>query len=128
MELLLRDVRYALRVLVRTPGWTTMAVLTLALGTGTNTAVFSFVDALLFRPAPGVRQPSRVVTVFTSDYSSGPYGDSSYPDYLSMAGSVTAFESIAAEDDSQVAPVRVGDDVERTRISQVTGGYFALLG
>src|SRR5204862_7140754 len=46
--------------------------LALALGTGTNTAVFGFVDALLFRPAPGVEAPGRMVTVFTSDYSSGP--------------------------------------------------------
>src|SRR5207244_76693 len=112
MQTLLNDSRYALRVMLRTPGWTTMAVLTLALGTGANTAVFTFVDALLFRPAPGVRAPSSVVTVFTSDFSSGPYGDSSYPDYLSIAESVTAFERTAAEDDSLVAPVRVGDDVE----------------
>ena len=79
METLLNDIRYALRAMVRTPGWTAMAVLTLALGTGANTAVFGFVDALLFRPAPGVRAPGGVVAVFTSDFSSGPYGDTSYP-------------------------------------------------
>jgi hypothetical protein len=50
METLLQDLRYAVRTLTRTPGWTSMAVLTLALGTGANTAVFGLVDSLLFRP------------------------------------------------------------------------------
>jgi len=53
METLLQDLRYAGRTLVRTPGWTAMALLTLALGTGANAAVFGLVDALLFSPAPG---------------------------------------------------------------------------
>src|ERR1051326_4547602 len=128
METLLQDIRYAFRTLLRTPGWTAMAGGTLGLGTGANTAVFSFVDALLFRPPPGVRAPGRVVSIFTSDFSSGPYGDTSYPDYLSMAGNVTAFETVAAEDDSLVAPIRIGDEVERVRISQVSGRYFSLLG
>jgi predicted permease len=128
MHALAADLRYAIRTMLRTPGWTTMAVLTLALGTGTNTAVFSFVDSLLFRPAPGVRAPGRVVTVFTSDFSSGPYGDTSYPDYVSIAEAVAAFESVAAENDAGIVPVRIADDVQRARISQVTGGYFPLLG
>src|SRR5882672_454848 len=128
METLLQDVRYAVRTLTRTPGWTSMAVLTLALGTGANTAVFGFVDSLLFRPAPGVRAPGRVMSVFTSDFSSGPYGDTSYPDFISIAAEVPAFESVAAEDDSLVAPIRVGDDVERVRLSRVSARYFEVLG
>ena len=127
METLLQDLRYAGRTLVRTPGWTAMALLTLALGTGANAAVFGLVDALLFRPAPGVRGPGSLVTVYTSDFSSGPYGDTSYPDFLSIAG-VKGFEQVAAEDDEQIAPVRVGDDMERVRVSRVSGGYFDVLG
>jgi putative ABC transport system permease protein len=128
METLLQDVRYAVRTLLRAPGWTAMAVLTLALGTGANTAVFGFIDALLFRPAPGVRAPARLLTVFTSDYSSGPYGDSSYPDFVSIAEGIPAFEAVAAEDTSLVAPIRIGDEVERVRVSSVSGGYFSVLG
>ena len=128
METLLQDLRYAGRTLVRTPGWTAMALLTLALGTGANAAVFGLVDALLFSPAPGVRAAGRLVTVYTSDFSSGPYGDTSYPDFVSIAEGVTAFERVAAEDDEQMAPVRVGDDVERVRVSRVSGGYFGVLG
>ena len=128
MDTLLQDLRYAARTLVRTPGWTTMAVLTLALGTGANTAVFGFVDALLFRPAPGVHAPGRLMTVFTSDFSSGPYGETSYPDFISIAAEVPAFERVAAEDDNLVAPIRIGDEVERVRVARVSGGYFGVLG
>jgi predicted permease len=128
MDTLLQDLRYAARTLARTPGWTAMAVLTLALGTGANTAVFGFVDALLFRPAPGVQAPGRVMAVFTSDFSSGPYGDTSYPDFVSIAAEVPAFESVAAEEDNLVAPIRIGTEVERVRVSRVSGGYFATLG
>ena len=128
METLLQDLRYAGRTLVRTPGWTAMALLTLALGTGANAAVFGLVDALLFSPAPGVRAAGSLVTVYTSDYSSGPYGDTSYPDFVAVAQGVKAFERVAAEDDEQVAPVRVGDDMERVRVSRVSGGYFGVLG
>ncbi len=126
MESLLYDGRHAVRTLLRTPGWTAMAVLTLALGVGANTAVFSFVDALLFRAAPGVGAP--LVSVFTSDFSSGPWGETSYPDFISIQTATAAFEDLAAEDDSGVAPLRIGEDVERVRVSSVSGRYFTTIG
>lgn len=128
MQTLLQDVRYACRTLARTPGWTAMAVLTLALGTGANAAVFSFVDALLFKPAPGLHPPHPLVSVFTSDFSSGPWGGSSYADFVSMASDTEVFESLAAIDDSDVAALRVGDDAQRVRLARVTERYFAVLG
>src|SRR4051812_23051952 len=103
METLLQDLRYAARTLFRTPGWTAMAVATLALGTGADAAVFSFVDALLFRSAPGVNAARPLVSVFTSDFSSGPYGGSSYPDYQSFKTDTAAFATLAALDDSSTA-------------------------
>jgi len=81
METVLQDLRYGFRTLFRTPGWTAMAILTLALGVGSTTAVFSFVDALLLRQAPGVARGGTLVSVYTSDFSSGPFGDTSYPDF-----------------------------------------------
>ena len=80
---LLDDLRHAVRSYLKTPAFTLVAVLTLALGTGVNATVFTFVSALLFRPAP-VPEPDSLVSVFTSDFSSGPYGDTSYPDYRSL--------------------------------------------
>src|SRR6185295_11292046 len=109
MESLLHDLRYAARTLVRTPGWTSMALLTLALGTGANAAVFSFVDALLFKPAPGIHPQRPLVAVYTSDFSSGPYSDSSYPDYLSFKSDTTAFAALTAIDDAVQMTLRVGD-------------------
>ena len=128
VETLLSDVRYAIRVLLRTPGWTAMAVITLALGTGANTAVFSLVDALLFRPPPGVSAPDTLAAVYTSDFSSGPYGDTSYPDFVAIADGVQTFERVAAEYDEPFAPVRVGSEMQRVGISRVSGQYFNVLG
>ena len=105
-----------------------MAVLTLALGTGANTAVFGFVDALLFRPAPGVHAPGRLMTVFTSDYSSGLYGYSSYPDFVSIATRSLPSKASRRRTTGLVAPILVGDDVERVACRARLGGYFGVLG
>jgi predicted permease len=128
MEKLFQDLRYAFRTLARTPGWTAMAVLTLALGTGANAAVFSFVDALLFKPAPGVRPARPLVAVYTSDFSSGPYGTTSYPDYVSLRNDTQAFAALSAFDDSATATMKVADDLQRVRVARVSAEYFDVLG
>jgi putative ABC transport system permease protein len=128
MDSLLHDLRYALRMLARTPSFTAIALVTLAIGTGANVTVFGFVSALLLRPAPGVADPGNLISIFTSDYSSGPYGDSSYPDFLSIRNDATAFRDMAAEQTGAVAVLRTTDAVERVRVSAVTGRYFDVLG
>ena len=128
MDSLFRDVRYALRSFSRSPGLTAVLLITLAVGTGANATVFSFVDALLFRPAEGVVAPARLAEIFTSDYSSTAYGDSSYPDYLSIRSSIGSFGQIAAFQDGGVTAVKVGDTSERARASRVTADYFAVIG
>ncbi|HTI39831.1 MAG TPA: ABC transporter permease [Vicinamibacterales bacterium] len=128
MESVFQDLRFSARTLIRTPGWTAIAVITLAIGTGANAAVFSFVDALLFRPAPGVQDGAHLVSVFTSDFSSGPYGRTSYPDFVSIRTGTDAFKDLAAIDASGAAALRFGEDVERVMVARVTGNYFALLG
>jgi predicted permease len=128
MESVLQDLRYALRVLARAPAFTAVTVLTIGIGTGANASVFGLVSALLMRPASGVVDPSSLVSIFTSDFSSGPYGESSYPDYLSLKSETTVFTAMAAEQDDPTGVVRARDIVERVRISSVTGEYFQVLG
>ena len=84
--------------------------------------------ALLLRPAPGVADPGSLVSIYTSDYSSTPYGTSSYPDYLSLKSDIPAFAQIAAQQDDSAGVVQVANQVEHVPVASVTGEYFALLG
>ena len=98
-------------------------------GTGANAAVFSFVDALLFKPAPGIHPQRPLVAVYTSDFSSGPYGASSYPDFVSH--SRPRLDGVRGARGARrlgAATLRVGDDLQRVRVARVTAEYFDVLG
>src|SRR5688572_30165793 len=83
MESLLQDVRYGVRTLVKNPGFAAVAVLTLAIGIGANTAMFSAINATILRPLP-VEEPGRLVRVYTSERGGGSPRGLSYPDYLDI--------------------------------------------
>lgn len=126
MSRLWPDIRLAARLLARSPGFTAVAVASLALGIGANTAIFSLVNSLLLVPTPG-RDPARLVTVYTSD-SSGPlYGASSYPDYVDFRDRSDAFEDLAAHT-LQPVLVTIRGESRRAISALVTGNTFALLG
>jgi len=124
---LIHDIRYGLRMIAKAPSFTLLAMLALAIGICGNTTIFSVINGLLFRPLTGVKEPARLVAVFTSDYSSGLYGTSSYPDYIDFRDQTDVFESLAA---SQTAVLSTAGDneAERLRGYVVTGNYFEVLG
>ncbi|HEX5412699.1 MAG TPA: ABC transporter permease [Terriglobia bacterium] len=95
LENLLQDIRYGLRQLRRNPGFTAVAVLTLALGIGANTAVFSVVNAVLLRPLPFANS-DRLVSVTSTIQPTGSSGSASYPDFADWRARNHVFDGMAA--------------------------------
>src|SRR5437016_5281202 len=89
------DIRYGLRTLARSPGFTILIIATLALGIGANTTMFSIVNAVLLRPLP-FKDPDRLVLL--TEYSPGKVENTgvSFPDYLEWKNQNTVFEEMAA--------------------------------
>ncbi|MBX3280240.1 MAG: ABC transporter permease [Acidobacteria bacterium] len=126
MESLLKDLHYGARMLWKQPGFTSIVVLTLALGIGANGVVFSLVNGLLLRPLP-VDAPDQLAAVFTSDYSSGDFGGSSYPDYVSFRDRNQSFAGLVFYM-PQPLSLNVDGTNERAFGEIVSGNYFSVLG
>src|ERR1700742_1038005 len=93
MENLLKDMRYGLRMLLKNPGFTAVAVLSLALGIGANTAIFSIINSVLLAPLP-VTEPAQLVSIFTTDQKNpGPLPVSHY-NYLDYRDKTDVFDGI----------------------------------
>ncbi len=122
------DVRYALRWLRRSPGFAAVAVASLAIGIGFNTALFAVVDAVLFRPLP-VTHPERLVDVYTSapGTSTDRFGTTSYPDYLDLASRNEVFDDLIGYS-PVFGPLNLGERSRLTLGEIVTGNYFRALG
>ena len=126
MRSLYEDLRYAFRVLRGSPGFTAVAVLTLALGIAANATVFGWIDSLLVRPFPGVAGGGRLATLETVS-PSGEYSNTSYRDYRDYRDNLTSFSGVAA---SLMNAFNVGPANNPRRIygEYVSGNYFAVLG
>ncbi len=125
-DTLLRDTRYALRVLARSPGYATAAIVMLALGIGANTAIFSAIDEILFRP-PDVPEPQRLAQVYNFDRKTARYVSSSYPDYVDFRQQARSFRSLAAYVRVALTVHASGGVSERFPVEAVSGNYFEML-
>jgi macrolide transport system ATP-binding/permease protein len=123
---MLQDLRYAARWLRRSPGFTAVAVLSLAVGIGFNTALFSVLDAILFRPLP-VAAPDRLVDVYTSGSDGDTYATSSYPDLLDLQARNSVFADMMGYS-AMMAAINLPDRSRLALGEVVTGNYFQVLG
>lgn len=126
MQTLFQDLRYSTRMLLKNPAFTSIAVLTLALGIGANTTMFSLLDALLLKPLPGMAEPDRLVQIGRT-YNGVGFEPSSHADYIDFRDQNTTLAGIAAEG---VQAFHLGTDktAERIRGALVSGNYFEVLG
>jgi predicted permease len=128
MERLAQDVRYAVRSLLRNPAFTIAAVLTLAIGIGANTAIFSVVDGVLLRPPPFAGM-DRVAMVWETDRTSGTTREpASIPDFNDFQQRSQRFERLAAFTPVEVNLTTGTADPQRLATLGVSHGYFATVG
>ena len=127
LETLLQDLRFAVRMLRKSPGFTVVAILTLALGIGANTAIFSVVNSVLIQPLP-YAEPSGLVMLWekNSQFSSD-HNTVSPPDFLDWRGRSDAFYDMAAIYDKRENLAGNGDP-EEVIVQQVSANFFSVLG
>ena len=125
MHGILRDLRYALRVLAKSPGFAAVAVLTLALGIGGNTAIFSWIRGVLLDPLPGAAHADGVVALETLA-PSGEWFPTSYPDFRDFRDRSRLMQSMSVAEPMALA---VGNDISAERVwgELVSGNFFDLL-
>jgi len=125
MNNLWQDLRYGIRMLANSPGFTAVAILTLALGIGANTAIFTVANAVLLRPVPGVVAPSEIVTLErlqknNFDFSFG------YPDYLDYRNQNRSFAGLAGRCRTRLSLTHGTTQLIIGEL--VSGNYFSVLG
>jgi putative ABC transport system permease protein len=126
--MLIQDLRYGARLLAANPGFAVVALLTLALGIGANTAIFSVIDTVLLRPAP-VRDIDRVAIVWETDRNTSTVREpASFPDYLDLQQRSQRVEQLAAFGGSEVNYAPDTGEPARLQALRVTHGLLPLLG
>src|ERR1700689_4709694 len=126
MNTLLRDIRYSVRTLAKSPGFTAVVILTLALGIGANTAIFSIVDAVLLRPLP-FSEPGKLVRIINDAQGLGLRdAGMSVPELQDLTGRADIFDQVSATWPVD-ANLTGSDHPERIELLVVGPGYFSLL-
>jgi putative ABC transport system permease protein len=127
MESLFSDIRYAVRNLLKRPGFTAVAVITLALGIGANSAIFSAINALLLKPLP-IPNQDRVVAIWDKNPSRGyEHNEVAFANYLDWRAQNHSFDQLALER-WWSTNLTGGDQPERIQGFQVTANFFDVIG
>src|SRR5688572_12808282 len=124
--MLFSDLRYALRMLVKSPGFSFVAILSLALGIGANTAIFSLINAVLLRPLP-VGDPSTLVLVSTTDQRNPGNLPLSHLNFNDLRAQNAVFTDMASLTFNQVNYSH-GQESEQIPVQIVTANFFSLIG
>ena len=128
MDNLLQDIRYGLRTLTRQPGFAATAILTLALGIGATTAIFSVVNAVVLRPMP-FDSPDRIMVVTNTNLKTGSRNTTiSGPDFFDWRAQSRSFEALSYFTGSGEASVTVNNVSDYTTITRIAPGYFRVFG
>jgi predicted permease len=127
MSTLFQDIRYAIRMLAKSPGFAAVAILTLALGIGANSAIFSVVDSFLLRPLP-VKDPGQITVLATQQKSALLSQLFSYPTYQDIRAQGSAVFSDLLAYRVGLDGLSVNGHADHIVTSFVTGNYFAMLG
>ena len=123
----LQDVRFGGRMLLRTPGFTTLAILCLTLAIGANAAVFSWIEGMLIRPYPLVAHQERMFALGGTMAGTSEYSPMSYPEFIDLEKNSTLFESFIV-DRITGTTLSLGDRAERWVGGIVSANYFDALG
>jgi putative ABC transport system permease protein len=126
METLLQDLRYAARSLRKSPGFSVVAILTLALGIGASTAMFTLVNSVLLRPLE-YRDPDRLVMVWEQTPRGDPTNPTSPLNFFAWQEQATSFEALAAATD-QPRNLSGGGEAEEVMVRATTANFFSVLG
>jgi predicted permease len=126
MGAFIQDLRYSLRMLLKSPGFTVITILTLALGIGANTALFSVVNGVLLNPLP-YPQPGRLVAIYgkTPGFDHAPFN---YPNFLDWQRATQTFSSIAMFRNQDYSLIGTGEVAERVSGYMISADFFSTLG
>src|SRR5580704_10607775 len=126
MGTLLQDIRYGIRMLAKSPGFTALAVITLALGIGANTAIFSVINSVVLRPLP-FHEPKRLVSLWQTESAPGNFPLTG-PDYLDWQAQDRTLEATSLYSWERTANANSASHTEAVSVISTQANFFAVPG